>query len=120
MTLLIVESNPELASVWQRHIARLGREVLVAHSQSEAIHMLQCHGVALLLLDIELEDGSAFAVADYAAFRFPKVPVLFVTSSRFFSDGSIFAMAPNACAFLASGTPPEDLAMMVEHYATRS
>jgi hypothetical protein len=39
-----------------------------------------------------------------------------VTNTSFFSDGSIFAFASNACAFVRRGTPPEDLAAMVEHY----
>ena len=41
----------------------------------------------------------------------------FVTNTTFFSDGSIFAHAQNARAFLQSNTPPEDLAAMVVHYA---
>lgn len=120
MTLLIVESNPELSTLWRRHVERQGREVVVADGQSAAIHVLQTRRVALVVLDIELDDGSAFAVADYAAVRHPTLPVLFVTARRFFSDGSIFAHAPNACAYMATGTPPEDLAQMVEHYAARN
>lgn len=120
MTLLIVESNPELSAVWRRHVERQGREVLVANGQADAIHVLQTRRVALVVLDLELANGSAFAVADYAAFRHPNMPVLFVTANRFFSDGSIFAHAPNACAYLAAGTRPEDLAQMVEHYAARN
>jgi DNA-binding response OmpR family regulator len=118
MTLLIVESNPELSALWRRHVERQGRAVLQAGTQTEAIHVLQTRRVAMVVLDVELADGSALAVADYAAFRHPGLPVLFVTARRFFSDGSIFVHAPNACALMAAGTPPEDLAQMVEHYAT--
>ncbi|MEJ1993141.1 MAG: hypothetical protein P8X50_16030, partial [Maritimibacter sp.] len=49
----------------------------------------------------------------------PDTRVIFVTSSTFFSDGSIFAMSPNACAFLSAHTPPEDLAAVIEYHAER-
>jgi len=65
-----------------------------------------------------LENGSALAVADYANYRQPDARVIFVTNTSFFSDGSIFAHSANARAFVPSGTPPEDLAAMVEHYGT--
>ena len=61
--------------------------------------------------------GSALAVADFASYRRPDARVLFVTNTSFFSDGSILSHSPNACAYVQSETPPEDLAAMVEHYA---
>jgi hypothetical protein len=64
-----------------------------------------------------LDDGSAFAVADYASFRHPDAGVIFVSNTSFFSDGSIFQLCSNACAFVPSATQPDDLAAMVEHYA---
>ncbi len=72
----------------------------------------------IIVLDLVLEDGSALAVADFASYRRPEARVIFVTNTTFFSDGSIFAHSPNACAFVQSETPPEDLAAMVEHYAS--
>jgi len=120
MALLIVESNRDLARLWQRHIERQGWQVLLAHDQDGAIRILQGPGISLLLLNVLLAAGSAFAVADYASFRHPDIPILFVTSSRFFSDGSIFAHVANARAFVPAATPPSDLALMVDHYAARN
>ncbi|MEV8467383.1 MULTISPECIES: response regulator [Meridianimarinicoccus] len=119
MTVLIVESNPHLAGVWSRHIERCGRRVMVAHSQEQAINVLQRTPVSIILLNVMLDEGSAIAVADYTSYRFPKVKVLFVTAANFFSDGSIFNHVANACAFMPVSTPPDDLAAMVEHYAAR-
>jgi hypothetical protein len=42
--------------------------------------------------------------------------VIFVTDTTFFSDGSIFAITPNARALVRTSAPPEDIAAMVEHY----
>ena len=61
--------------------------------------------------------SSAIALADFASYRRPDAKVIFVSSSSFFSDGSIFQLSGNAHAFLPSSTPPEDLAAVVEHHA---
>ncbi len=118
MRILIVESGPELGRLWQAHLERAGCEVTSARTQGEAVAALQENSVSLIILDLILEEGSAFAVADYAAFRYPQTPVIFVTNTTFFSDGSIFRHIPNARAFVQSATPPEDLAAMVQYYAS--
>lgn len=117
MNVLIVESEVELGRLWMRHLARLGMAVVLVHSQDEAIKALYGGPVDIIVLDLVLTGGSALAVADFASYRWPGARVIFVTNTSFFSDGSIFAYSPNACALVQSGTPPEDLAAMVEHYA---
>ncbi len=117
MKVLIVECQRELGLLWQRHLMRHGVEVDLVHSQEAAIQALYRQSYDLLVLDLVLDEGSALAVADFASYRRPDARVLFVTNTSFFSDGSIFAHSSNACAYVQSGTPPEDLAAMVEHYA---
>lgn len=116
MKVLIVESEANLAAVWARHLRRLGAEVLHAGSEPAAVAALQETDVDVIVLDLVLNDGSAFAVADFASYRQPWARVVFVTNTSFFSDGSIFRHIPNACAFLPSATPPDDLAAVVDHY----
>lgn len=116
MNVLIVESQADLAQLWKRHLSRHGACAAVAQSQAEAIAHLSHHDVDVVVLDLVISGGSAFAVADYASYRLPETRVIFVTSTSFFSDGSIFAHCVNACAYLRTNTPPEDLVAMVEHY----
>ncbi|MEO9648573.1 MAG: response regulator [Roseobacter sp.] len=116
MKVLIVESENGLANIWQRHLQRLGMDVARSRGQADAIGHLSTHETDVIIMDIMLAEGSALAVADYASYRVPDAQVIFVTNTSFFSDGSIFSFAPNACAFVQSATPPEDLAAMVEHY----
>lgn len=118
MKVLIVESECALAAIWKRHLQRMGMEVSVSRGQTDAINHLTAEAVDIIVLDVVLGDGSAFAVADYASFRMPATQVIFVTSSSFFSDGSIFSFASNACAFVQRSTPPDDLVAMVEHYGS--
>jgi len=118
MRVLIVESNPNLGRLWQGHLERAGCEVTLAASQGDAIDLLRGAEVAVIVLDLVLEEGSAFSVADFASYRQPRAKVVFVTNTSFFSDGSIFEHIPNACAFLQSEIPPEDLTAMIQHYGT--
>lgn len=117
MNVLIVESKSELGAMWQRHLQRMGAEVSLVRSQEDAIDALQDNEYDILIVDLVLQDGSALAVSDFANYRCPRARVIFVTNTTFFSDGSIFAHSPNACAYVPSGTNPEDLAAMVDYYA---
>ncbi|MFM2355617.1 MAG: hypothetical protein RLZZ528_1353 [Pseudomonadota bacterium] len=116
MRVLIVESDPNLGWLWRRHLERLGATVDLAAGQTEAVAHLSRDDFGVIVLDLVLTEGSAFAVADYCSYRRPQARVVFVTNTTFFSDGSIFQMMPNACAYLPTQTPPEDLAAVVEHY----
>ncbi len=116
MQVLIVESVAALATVWQRHLARQGADVTVATTSDMAVSLISEQHFDVIVLDLVLQEGSALAVADFAQYRQPQTNVIFVTDTTFFSDGSIFAVTPNARALVQSTTPPEDLAAMVEHY----
>jgi DNA-binding NtrC family response regulator len=90
--------------------------VTCARGQTDGMAYLSSDEIDIIILNLVLQDGSALAVADYASYRLPDARVIFVTNTSFFSDGSIFSLVPNACAFVRTGTPPADLAALVEHY----
>lgn len=116
MKVLIVESNPELARLWAGHLDRCGAEVQAVTSEADAVEAIRSARADVIVLDLVLENGSAFAVADFASYSQPAARVIFVTNTSFFSDGSIFRHIPNACAFLPSATAPEDLAAVIDYY----
>ncbi|WP_296762677.1 response regulator [Sediminimonas sp.] len=116
MKVLIVESETDLGRLWQRHLERQGARVTLVGDQDSAIEVLRAEEINVIILDLVIAEGSPLAIADYASYRRPEARVIFVTNTTFFSDGSIFQHSANACAFLRSGTPPEDLAAMVEHF----
>lgn len=117
MKVLIVESRAELSRLWAGYLLRNGAEVQTADGESSAIRVLGGWQPDVIVLDLVLDTGSAFAVADFASYSMPTTRVVFVTNTTFFSDGSIFNHIPNACAFLPSATEPEDLAAVVKHYS---
>lgn len=114
---LIVQSSEPLAAIWARHLRRLSCKVWTADDADTAIDLIQNNEFRVIVLDLVLRKGSALAVSDLASYRCPDAKVIFVTNTSFFSDGSIFQLCNNACAFLPCATEPQDLACMVDHYA---
>lgn len=117
MQVLIVEGNASLGRIWQAHLERLGFDVTLVQGQVAAVAALEEHPFKAIVLNLVIKGESSFAIADYASYKRPDAKVIFVTDTSFFSDGSIFALAPNACSFVQSTTPPDDLAAIVAHYA---
>lgn len=116
MRVLIVKESPDLALVWKNHLERQGHQVELACSQAKAVDILSNIEVDIIILDLVLAVGSAFAIADFSGYRQPETKVIFVSNRSFFSDGSIFQHVPNACTMMPAGVRPEDLGAVVEHY----
>lgn len=117
MRVLIVVDEKELGEIWKSVLEGQGATVFLAHTQQDAARVLLETPIEVVVLNVMLSQGSAFALADLAGYRRPDARVIFVTNSTFFSDGSVFGHVSNARAFVPLSTPPEDLAAMVAHYA---
>ena len=120
MNVLIVESREDLGELWRSHFEKCGARVRLATNQETACAEISADPPEVIILDLVISDGSALAISDFASYRAPEARVIFVTDTNFFSDGSIFTLAANACAFVQTSTPPEDLAAIVEHYAANN
>lgn len=118
--ILIVAGNPDLAEVWARHLERQMQEVILTTSEADAVSCLRENAVDVIVLDLMLAKGSAFAVADYASYRRPGARIVFVTRTSFFSDGSLFRHVPNTAAILQEDAPPSDLAEIVAYHGRAS
>lgn len=120
LRILLVQSEPDLGAVWQRHMARQGAEVTLCRDADSALEALEDRMFDVVVLDLVLEEGNGLTVADIAAFRQPDASVICVTDSGFFSDGSIFNHCATARLTLNRKTPPDELAAIVTHYGERS
>lgn len=120
MKVLIVEKNRDLARIWGGFLARQGIGATLAASPAEAYAELRAETFDALVLDMELPEADALAVADFATYRDPEIPIIAVTSRSFFSDGLVFQLVPNARGLLRTPLRPEDMAALVEHYGARS
>jgi len=119
MRILIVEANAELGEVWADHLRRQGHDVALTGGADTAVAGMHDAAPDTILVDLDLPNGEAVSIADYAAYRHPAAKVIFVTASRFFSDGSALRLTPNACAVMPRGTAPGDLVAVVEYHGSR-
>jgi DNA-binding NtrC family response regulator len=105
--------------LWSRFLKRQGVEVVQAATPLAASDLLRFENCDALVRDLVLQDGGAIAISDYATYRCPDVPIIAVTSTSFFSDGSIFDLIPNARSLMRTPLRPDDLAAVLEHYVPR-
>jgi DNA-binding NtrC family response regulator len=117
--ILIVEPNRDLAEIWARFLARQGLLCTLAGTGAEAYAALRSLAFDVLVLDMEIEEGKAIAIADFATYRNPEMPIIAVTARGFFSDGAIFQLIPNARGLLRASLRPEDMVALIEHYGGR-
>jgi DNA-binding NtrC family response regulator len=117
--ILIVEHSAEVARVWSAFLAGQGLDCAVAATAGEAYRALRARPFDALVLDMELPEGEAIAVADFATYRNPEMPIIAVTARGFFSDSAIFELVPNARGVLQEPFRPEDMAALIEHYGGR-
>lgn len=120
MRVLIFGTQKDLSDLWATHLRRLGADVVSLEGRDAAVQALSDSGFDVIVANLGAGKSEAMSVADYAAYRHPETQVVFVTNSSFFSDGSLFAMCPNACACLSERTDPKDLAALVEYHGGRA
>ena len=119
MRVLIAQQNAELGKLWAGFLEREGFATTVVTSQNEALTQLRAQEFDALILEMVLPDGGAIAIADFAAYRMPDVPVITVNSSSFFSDGSVFQLMPNVQSVMQAPVEGKDLAAMVSHLKSK-
>lgn len=119
MRVLVVQDNRDLGAIWCRFLGRRGVQTTLAVNDTEAIEALENGCFDALVLEPVLDGGGGLCVADIAAYRQPEMPIIAVTKSEFFSDGTIFSIIPNARGFLRTPVRPDDIAAYLEHCANR-
>jgi DNA-binding response OmpR family regulator len=112
---LIVESEVSLGKLWQSFLQRQGFDVGLVGNQPDAIDKLRFEAWDALVIDLMLPNSSALAISDFASYKNSDISIIVVSASSFFSDGSIFALLPNARGFMNQPIEPDDLAAVVDH-----
>jgi DNA-binding NarL/FixJ family response regulator len=101
----------EVDETWRdfRHVA--------APSQAQAVAEMFSLAPAVVLIDLDLAQGSPIAVADFTSYRHPDARVIFISDSDMFSDGSLFAHCGNVHAHVGRGMAEPDMVALVAHHA---
>ena len=116
MNILVVQDSKDLGEIWCRFLMRQGMHADLATTEDEAIELLSATDYDAMIVEPALSDGGGIPVTDFATYRNPDISILAVTKSSFFSDGSIFAMIPNARGFLRTPVRPDDIGAYLEHF----
>lgn len=117
MRVLVVQGNADLGAIWCRFLTREGIEADLASTQEEALRHIATEDYDALVIDPVLSaDEGGLPVADFATFRNPDILVIAVTTSTFFSGGSIFEMMPTARGILRTPLRPGDLLAYLQHF----
>jgi two-component system phosphate regulon response regulator OmpR len=113
--ILVVDDEPDVASVLQLVCETLNCDVFVAHSIAEArVKMLAGPTPALLLLDVVLPDGDGLDFCREVKATWPSVRVL-VLSAYVRPESYAAAQAAGADHFIPKPFDPEALVGTIEH-----
>ncbi|MSU88225.1 hypothetical protein GE300_01170 [Rhodobacteraceae bacterium 2CG4] len=120
MRILLVQESEDLGRIWCRFLRRHGVAADYAGTQRQALAALEDGDYDALVIDPVLDGrGGGLPVADLATFRNPDIIILAVTGSRFFTEGSIFDLIPNACGVMHTPMRPDDLLAYLQHFHAR-
>ena len=87
---LIVDDEKELANSTAEYFNLFDVKTICAYSKNEAIELLKNNDISLILLDINLSDGSGFELCKYIR-ETNNLPILFI-SARNTDDDKIIAL----------------------------
>lgn len=117
LQVLIVQKHQALGQVWSAHLLGYGITTEVIGNGWSAIRSLAVSSKHLVAIDLHPNPSAGFAVADYAVYRLPKVPILFIAPRMPWADPTLLLQSPNICGVLGRYTPPEDAAAMIARHA---
>lgn len=116
MRILLVQNNNGLSDLWSVFLRRKGIEVICEATQAAAVKRILFEKFDALVLDLILPDGGAIAISDIATYRQPDAPIIAVTNTGLFADGSLFSVMPSIRSLLRTPLRPDDLLAVLEHY----
>ena len=120
MQILIFEKQERASLIWKRFLARRGHKVTLSSRINEAASRLSLGHFDVFVIDACDNMEAAATLTDLASFHNPDISNIVVTSGKFFADSSTFRLIPNLRGCVSSQIDPNDLLVIMEHYADRS
>jgi len=115
--ILIVDDEPSMVSVLQRHVSNAGYEYEAASNGREALEKIKKELPDLVLLDLMMPGMNGFETCRHirASELTRKIPVLIITALRSESDSDA-AAASGANEFIVKPIDGPHLAQRLRHY----
>jgi CheY-like chemotaxis protein len=79
-TILVVDDEPDLVVNCERLLQREGHACLQAHSDPDAIRLIDRERPDLVVTDLRLPGAGGLTVARHARSRVPPIPVILITA----------------------------------------
>ncbi len=114
MNVLVVEDDPNLATLWGTALEDAGHDALMVDTETAALTTLQKHPHDLVILDLCMQGRNTLGVATLATYRNPSCKVVIVSGSAEYSRRALFAMSPAVAATLRKPVDIEDLLEVCE------
>lgn len=115
--ILIVDDEPSMVSVLQRHVSNAGYEYEIASNGREALEKIKKEQPDLVLLDLMMPGMNGFETCRHirASEATRKIPVLIITALRSESDSDA-AAASGANEFIIKPIDGPHLAQRLRHH----
>ena len=113
-TILVLEDDPQVASIVSRRLRRDGFAVFLAATIGEARQYLAEHDPAVALLDLNLPDGSGLEFMRWIQREFPLLVCLVMTGDAS-TESAAEAMRAGATDYLVKPVPSAALGRSVGH-----
>lgn len=117
MHVLILEDDPDLLEVWRSCVEDCGHTCIAVMSVSNAFDALHIHRFDLVLMDLQLQDGSSVGVSHYAKTIQPNCKILMITGKMVFTSGDHLQHAPGVDWLLRKPVSVTDLSAMITYAA---
>lgn len=116
--ILIVDDEPEIRKLIRIHMERAGLHIIEAESGRQAMERMQEYPVALLILDIMMDDGNGFEVLHYLREKNAKTLVIALSARREVHD-KIAALGLGADDYVTKPFSPMELLARVQAHLRR-
>ncbi|SFI91574.1 hypothetical protein [Jannaschia pohangensis] len=104
-------------------LALLAGEGLALHhadSQDDAALLLCDINPLVVVIHLDMTDGSPLAVADFCNYRRPGARLILLGGGQLMTDGTLFRHVGNAHALISGRVSAADLTSLVVHHAAAS
>jgi len=111
--ILVVDDDPFIRDLFERHLGRLGHLVMAAESAESALAMLREAEVDIVLSDIRMSGLSGLDLLDRVRSAWPDVEVIVITAAPDM-DSAVRAMKAGAFDYLTKPLDLDEVALVVE------
>ena len=111
-TVLIIDDEPDIRSLLDLTLSRMGLETVLASDVSDALSALQSHHFDLCLTDMKLPDGSGMEIIQLVAAQYPDTPIAAITAHGS-TDLAVSSLKAGAFDFLSKPVDIERLRALV-------